>query len=55
MKNQNLFWKKLRAKSRNVCYHSVQNILSSNALSQHIRIKIHRNMTLPVDLYGCET
>jgi len=29
--------------------------LSSNLLSKNIKIKIHRNITLPVVLYGCET
>jgi len=33
----------------------VQNVLSSTLLSKNIKIKIHRNITLPVVLYGCET
>ena len=46
---------KWRLKSGNVCYHSVQNYLSSSLLSKNIKIKIHRNIILPVILYGCET
>ena len=37
------------------CYHSVQNILSSNFLSKNIKIKIYRTIILPVVLYGFET
>jgi len=33
----------------------VQNLLSSRLLSQNLKIKIHRNIILPVVLYGCET
>jgi hypothetical protein len=40
--------------SGNVYYHSVQNLLPSNLLSKHIKIKIHRIIILPVVLYGCE-
>jgi hypothetical protein len=39
----------------NACYHSVQNLLSSNFLSNNIQIKIHRNIILSVVLYGFET
>jgi len=42
-------------KSENACYHSVQNILSSNLLSKNLKIKIYRNIIWPVVLYGCET
>ena len=45
---------KSRWKSGNACYRSVQNLLSSNLLSKNIKIKIHRTITLPVVLYGCE-
>jgi UDP-galactopyranose mutase len=31
---------KIRLKSGNACHHSVQNLLSSNLLSKHIKIKI---------------
>jgi len=40
--------------SRNACYHSVQNLLSSRLLSKNLKIKIYRNIILPV-LYTCET
>ena len=46
---------KRRLKSENACYHSVQNILSSRFLSKNLKIKIYRNVILPVVLYGCET
>ena len=46
---------KSRLKLGNACYHSVQNLLSSSLLSKSLKIKIHRNIILPVVLYGCET
>ena len=46
---------KSRWKSRNACYHSVQNLLSSSLLSKNIKIKIYRTIILPVVLYGRET
>jgi hypothetical protein len=46
---------KSRSQSRNACYHSVHNILSSNLLSKNIKIKTHKPIVLPVVLYGCET
>ena len=46
---------KNRLKSGNVCYHLVQNLLSSSLLSKTIKIKIHRTVILLVVLYGCET
>ena len=46
---------KRRLKSGNACYHSVLNILSSRFLSKNLKIKIYRNVILPVVLYGCET
>jgi len=45
---------KSRLKSGNVCYHSVQNLLSSSLLSKDLKIKIERTIILPVVLYGCE-
>jgi len=33
----------------------VQNLLSSSLLSKNLKIKIYRNIILPVILYGCET
>ena len=46
---------KSRLKLGNVCYHSVQNLLSSSLLSVNLKIKIYRTIILPVVLYGCET
>jgi len=46
---------KSRLTSGNACYHSVQNLLSSRLLSKNLKIKICRNIILPVVLYGCET
>ena len=46
---------KSRLNSGNACYHSVQNLLSSSLLSKNLKIKIYRNIILPVVLYGCET
>ena len=37
---------------RNVCYGSLQNILSSNLLSNNIKIKIYRTIIMSVGLYG---
>jgi len=44
---------KSRLRSGNACYHSVQNILSSRLLSKNLKIKINRNIILPVVLYWC--
>ena len=33
----------------------MQNLLSSSLLSKNTKIKIYRNIILPVVLYGCET
>ena len=46
---------KSRLSPGNVCYHSVQNLLSSRLLSKNLKIKIYRTMILPVVLYWCET
>jgi len=46
---------KSRLRSGNACYHSVQNLLSSRLLSKNLKIKIYRNIILPVVLYGRET
>ena len=50
-------WKniQIRLRSGNACYHSVQNLLSSRLLSKYLKIKIYRNIILPIVLYGCET
>ena len=46
---------KSRLKSRNACYHSVQNLLSSSLVPKNLKIKIYRTIILPVVLCGCET
>ena len=46
---------KIRLRSGNACYHSVQNLWSSRLLSKNLKIKIYRTIILPVVLYGCET
>jgi hypothetical protein len=45
---------KSRLKLGNACYYSVQNLLSSTLLSKNLKIRIYRNIILPVVLYGCE-
>ena len=46
---------KSRVRSENACYQSVQNLLSSRLLFKNLKMKIYRNIILPVVLYGCET
>ena len=46
---------KSRLKLGNVCYYSVQNLLSSSLLSKNLKIKVYRTLILPVVLYWCET
>jgi len=46
---------KSRLKSGNACYHSVQNLLSSNLLSINIKVQLYRSIIFPVVWYGCET
>jgi hypothetical protein len=45
---------KSRLKLGNVCYYSVQNLLSSRLLSKNLKIRMYRTTILPVFLYGCE-
>ena len=33
----------------------MQNLLSFSLISKNLKIKIYRNIILPVELYGCET
>jgi hypothetical protein len=40
--------------SGNVCYQSVQNILSSRLAPKNLKIMIHKTIILPVVLYGCD-
>jgi hypothetical protein len=37
------------------CYHSVQKLLSSHLLSKNVKVRVYKNIVLPVVLYGCET
>jgi len=46
---------KSRLKSENVCYHSVQSLLSSWLLSNTTKIEVYRTVICPVVSYGCET
>jgi len=46
---------KSRLKSGNACYQSVRNLLFSSRLYKNMNSKIHRTMSLPVVLYGCES
>jgi len=46
---------KSRLKAGNVCYHSVQNVLSSSSLSKNLKMKLYRTIILPFVSYGCET
>jgi len=57
LRNQNSVVEEIKSRltSRNACYHSVQNILSSRLPSKNFKIKIYRTIILPVVLYGCET
>jgi hypothetical protein len=38
--------------SRNACYHSIQNLLSSHLIPKNLKIKIYKTVILPVVLYG---
>ena len=55
--NQNFIQEEIksRLKSGNGCYYSVQNLLSSRLVSKNLKLKIYRNIIMPVVLYGCET
>jgi len=55
--NQNSIVEEIKSilRSRSACYHSGQNFLSSRFLSKNLKIKIHRNIILPVVFYRCET
>jgi hypothetical protein len=50
--NQNSIQEEIKSRliSGNVCYHSVQNILSSSLLSKNYKIKIYKIIILPVNL-----
>jgi hypothetical protein len=55
--NKNLIQEEIkrRLNSGNACYHSVQNLLSSQLLSKNLKIRTYETIILPVVLYGCET
>jgi hypothetical protein len=44
-----------RLNSGNICYHSIQKLLSSRLLSKNLKIKIYKSTILPVISNGCET
>jgi hypothetical protein len=54
--NQNLIQEKIkrRVNPGNVCYHWVQNILSSHLLLKNVNIRKCMAIILPVVPYGCE-
>jgi len=39
----------------NACFHSVQNLLSSNVLLRKLKIQAYRTIILPIVLCGCQT
>ena len=45
---------KYKLKAGNLCYYSVQTILSSRLLSKNLKIKVYKTIILPVVLFGCE-
>jgi hypothetical protein len=45
----------MRLISGNVCYHYVQNLLSSRLMSKNVKIRITKTIIFPVVLYWCET
>jgi hypothetical protein len=45
---------KRRLNSGNICYHSVQTLLSSLLLFKNLQLKTCKTTILPVVLYGCE-
>jgi len=47
--NQNYIHVEVKSKlnTRDACYHAVLNLFVSRPLSKDIKIKIHRNITLP--------
>jgi hypothetical protein len=55
--NQNSIHEEIKSRliSGNACYHSVQNLLSSNLLSRNVKIKIYTIIILLVVLYGYES
>jgi hypothetical protein len=46
---------KSRLNSKNACFYSVRNLLSSHLISKNLKIKIYKTVILPFVLYGCKT
>ncbi|KAJ4435173.1 hypothetical protein ANN_23749 [Periplaneta americana] len=46
---------KRRINVGNVCYYSVEKLLSSSLPSKNLKVRIYKTIILPVLLYGCET
>ena len=46
---------KRRINMGNVCYYSLEKILSSHLLSKKLKVNTYKTIILPVVLYGCET
>jgi hypothetical protein len=46
---------KSRLNSGNVCYHSIQCLLSSRLLFRKVKVKIYKTVILSAVLCGCET
>ena len=57
MTNQNSIHEEIKCilKAGNICYYSVQTLLSSRFPSNYLKIKIYKIIILPIVLYGCET
>jgi hypothetical protein len=57
VRNKNLIQEKVKRRLNygNVCYNSVQNLLSSRLLLKDVTIRIYKAIILPVVLYGSET
>ena len=57
VKNHSFIQEEIRSKLKTgtACYHSMQNLLSSNLLSKNLKIKIYRTIVMPVVLCGFET
>jgi hypothetical protein len=57
VKNQNSIHEEIKSRLNfgNVCYHSIQSLLSPCLLSKNLKIKIYKTKVLPVTLYGCQT
>ncbi|KAJ4444126.1 hypothetical protein ANN_05915 [Periplaneta americana] len=55
--NINYTWEEIKRRINmgNVCYYSVEKILSSSLLSKNFEVRIYKTVILPAVLYGCET